>query len=187
MPKKSSGHDRLSLLLRWPYVLLLFALVLSTLGTVFYRYRYVVAQDKIDRYEVSYVIKKSKIGDVLDTKNFSFAVTKVEFDKTGINEFPAPPRLKFAMVSVSIHNKTSEAVGFYPIFEAYLRDELGNKYEVSTAPMITAPSIAGEIEQGVATNGILGFMVPASASSFEFIYEPRAFPDANTIIYGINE
>ena len=164
---------------------LMLALATLLVSTVYYRYQYVVAQDKVDRYEVSYVIKKSRVGEVLDTKNFSFAVTKVEFDTDGIKDFPAAPGMQFVIVSVSIHNKTSASVSFLPIFEAHLKDDTGNNYEVAAAPKINVPSIAGTIDPGVATNGVLGYMIPLSAKNLEFVYEPRAFPNANTILYDI--
>lgn len=157
------------------------------MGMLFYRYQYVVAQNKITQYEVSYVIKKSRIGEVLDTKDFSFAVTKIEFDTTGITEFPAPPGTQFVMVSVSIHNKTSSSANFYPIYDTYIRDGNGYKYEITAAPKIEVPSIAGEIQRGLAVNGVLGYMVPIGSKNLEFVYEPSSFPNANTIIYGITE
>lgn len=155
-------------------------------SSLFYRIQYVTTQNKLDEYQKTYVIHKSNIGEILDTKAFSFAVTKVEYDETGIRELPVAPGMKFVMVSVSLYNKTSSSVHFLPIIETYMRDSVGNRYEITTAPKIEVASIAGTIERAKGYEGILGFMVQKQASGLEFVYEPKSFPDANTIIYGIN-
>lgn len=167
-----------------PYAVFVVTILLLSVA-VFYRQRYVTVRHQLNAYEYSHPLVSYGVGEVVDTARFSFAVTKIAYDDQGIKEYPAPPGMQFLMIDITLFNKTSSSIYFLPVTQTYVRDQQGNRYDISTAPKIIEPSIAGEIVPLIGYNGRLGFVVPKSAEGLEFVCDLSSYPNENSIIYNL--
>lgn len=98
---------------------------------------------------------------------FTFAVHSVRFQE--ISD-PLEEGYVYLIADVSFTNSSPHAVMVLPVFQVFVRDELGTTYTM-TPIEITQPIIAGELARGAVNRGELAFVVPKNAEDLSLIFD----------------
>ena len=99
--------------------------------------------------------------------DFTFAVHSVRFQE--ISD-PLEEGYVYLIADVSFTNSSPHAVMVLPVFQVFIRDELGTTYTM-TPIEITQPIIAGELARGAVNRGELAFVVPKNAEDLSLIFD----------------
>jgi hypothetical protein len=146
--------------------------ILAIFTTLHFQNKFNKLSVEFEQYKIGYQTKIFSLGDSIDTAEFSLVVNSVDVDNDGIPGYlPAPEGMKYLAIDISLRNKTDSENIFLPLFETYLRDSEGTRYELTVAPNVES-GVAGRIAAGDTVKGQVGFLVPETANNLRFYFEP---------------
>lgn len=93
------------------------------------------------------VSEVKKVGEMIEVDNVSFGVDAVNLNQAADAVYKPNPGNRFVVVSVTIANKTTQQRPVVPVTQVYLKDQDGNTYFMSPAPMKN-PIAAGNLLAG---------------------------------------
>lgn len=91
----------------------------------------------------------------------------------GDQAFQPMPDMQFVIVDVDVVHRLDAPKWFSPVLETYIKDQTGNKYELSPV-MLDNPFDAREYKINEHAMGELSYMVPKIAANLSWCYEVSA-------------
>jgi len=125
-----------------------------------------------------------KVGDTIEKSNVGFGVARVTTDEAGDAVYKPNPGNKFVVVDISVDNNTSSQRPVVPVTQVYLKDQTGNTYFISPAPMQN-PLNAGNLVAGDNLKGQLSFEVPKDAKNLKLYFDP-GWDNVSPFVFSLN-
>lgn len=148
--------------------LMLVILFLAVSSSLFYRYKYVQQQTPSS----SYPLATWQPGDIINEDRFIFSFNSARTDTQDIpHAWELESGNKFLMVNLSFKNLQNIDYQLSPITSMRVEGDDGVTYDVSSAPFIK-DSLGGPVKPGQTVRGEVGFTVPETLTSGDFVFDP---------------
>ena len=112
-----------------------------------------------------------RIGDNINTPNFSVNVSSLRRDSVGGGPLVPKPGYEFIVPTISVQNMTDEPIDFIPLLFFYIKDSEGNVYNVTSVPSQTN-QLSGPILAHDKLKEEIGFEIPKTAKGLKLYFEP---------------
>ncbi len=150
--------------------------MIAVFSAVFYRYQTIKLKTIVNTYQ----LKQWQPGEIIQDDRFSFSFNSVRYDTVQVPGFWELEQGKqFVIVNISFKNNSSITYQLSPITSMTILDDNANNYHVSSAVDIHN-SLGGPVNPGETVRGEVGFTLPDSIHSGQFIFNPN-LQDANQI------
>ncbi len=141
---------------------------LAVLSSVYYRYKFVNLQHKIETYE----LKNWSEGELVTDSRFVFSFNDAHTDSREIpHVWELGSGQQYLIINMTFKNTSGIVYQLSPISYMQILGNDGETYKVSSAPFIKN-SLGGPVEPGQTVRGEVGFTIPTTLSSGDFVFDP---------------
>jgi hypothetical protein len=122
------------------------------------------------------------VGEEIAAGDLRMTVNEVTYPE-GTDFIQPDEGNRFVVVTVTIENRGDESVLISSLLQTELRDDTGQRYNMSISAIQAADgaTLDGEIEPGERLRGQAGYEVPEDATGLVFRFDPSAFGLGQTI------